>query len=95
MEPMITVLVYMLAAVFAIYTICDICMCTGWKLGWAKLFSALFVVGTLLWQRLIFVGIEGQLEWTLNVLGLSFIAFTASCIAEGFCKVIVKKWGKK
>lgn len=94
MEPMITVLVYMVAALFAIYTICDICICAGWKLGWAKLFSALFVVGVLLWQKLIFIGIEAQSEWALNMLFLSFMAFTAIHMAEGFCKAIVKKFGK-
>lgn len=90
----LSIIAYIVGFIFAVYTICDICMCAGWKLGWAKLFSALFVLGTLLWQRLIFVGIEGQLEWALNILLLSFIVFTTSYIAEGFCKAIVKKFGK-
>lgn len=90
----LSVIAYIVGFIFAIYTICDICICAGWKLGWAKLFSALFVLGTLLWQRLIFVGIEGQLEWALNILLLSFMAFTTVHMAEGFCKAIVKKFGK-
>lgn len=90
----LSVIAYVVGFIFAIYTICDICMCAGWKLGWAKLFSSLFVVGILLWQRLIFVGIEAQSEWALNILFLSFMAFTAVYMAEGFCKAIVKKFGK-
>lgn len=90
----LNIIAYVAGFIFAIYTICDICICAGWKLGWAKLFSALFVVGVLLWQRLIFVGIEAQSEWALTVLFLSFMAFTAVHMAEGFCKAIVKKFGK-
>lgn len=92
----LSVIACAIGVVLALYTICDICFCAGWKLGWAKLFSVLFIETFFIFvpNNVKISDSSNRTEFIFRLALLFIMAFCASNVTEGFYKTLTKKWSK-
>lgn len=92
-------ILYITAAVTAIYTISDICFSLNLRVGWAKLFSIIFIVLTISYAFFVLNGVFKTVsDWRMILLCMassSYVSLTVIGLVEGFYNSLTNKHWKR
>lgn len=99
MEIIWILILYIMAALASIYVISDICFNLKLRVGWAKLFSIIFIVLTISYAFFVLNGIFKDVpDWRMALLCMassSCASLTVIGLVEGFYDSLTNKYWKQ